>query len=80
MKKNNWILILFLMIGLLTGSLLSHWLGSVPGLSFLTKSEGITWEPKADLNVLRYDLFLEVKLNLFSILGMIAAFWIYRKL
>ena len=34
MKKNGWILLLFLFLGLLAGALLANWLKEVPGLSF----------------------------------------------
>ena len=80
MKKNTWTLIIFLLLGLLTGSLVAELLSPVPALQFLTKSAQITWEPRADLNILKYDLSLQVKINLASILGLCLAFWIYRKL
>ena len=47
---------------------------------FLSKSQQISWEPKADLNILKYDFHVVVKLNLASVIGLITAFWIYRKL
>jgi hypothetical protein len=80
MKKNSFILIIFLLLGLLTGSILSELLSGVHFLSFLTKSKEISWQPRADLNVLKYDFYFQVKLNLVSIIGLIAAFWIYRKI
>jgi len=60
----------------LVGQLLS----SAPALAFLTKSAELSWQPKADLLVLKYDLQLHVKLNLISLAGVVLAFWIYRKL
>lgn len=80
LKKSNFVLVLFLLIGLLGGSLVGELLASVQGLSFLAKSTAIRWEPKADLNVFQYDLRFLVKLNLAGILGVIAAFWLYRKI
>ncbi|WP_409341669.1 DUF4321 domain-containing protein [Paenibacillus sp. MBLB4367] len=80
MKKSNWTLILFIVIGLIAGAIITQLLASVPGISFLTKSAEINWHPKADLQVIRYDLLLEIRLNLISIIMMIAAIWIYRKL
>ncbi|TLS53525.1 DUF4321 domain-containing protein [Paenibacillus antri] len=79
MKKNNLTLIVFLIVGLLAGTILARLLADVPWLSFLTKSAEIRWEPKADLQVVRYDLKFAVTLNLASILGLAGAFWIYRK-
>ena len=79
MKKNNVTLIVFLIAGLLTGRILSQLLADVPWLSFLTTSADIRWEPKADLQVVRYDLKFAVILNLASILGLAGAYWLYRK-
>jgi hypothetical protein len=80
MKKSNLTLIIFLIIVLVTGIIVGQLLAPVPSVSFLTKSAPITWEPKADLQVLKYDISLQVKLNLCSILGLIGAFLVYRKL
>lgn len=80
MRKNNLTLVIFLLVGLLIGSILSELLTSVPGLSFLTKYAAISWEPAADLNIVKYDLYFQVKLNLISVLGLIVAFWFYRRL
>lgn len=80
MKKNNLTLILFLVIGLITGIIVGQLLASVPTLSFLTKSAEINWKPEADLQVLKYDISIVVKLNLCSILGLAGGFFLYRKL
>jgi uncharacterized protein YneF (UPF0154 family) len=80
MKKSNFTLIVCLIVGLITGIIVGHLLESVPSLQFLTRSVQISWEPKADLDVLKYDLHLQVKLNLCSILGLVGAFFIYRRL
>ncbi|CAG7655347.1 DUF4321 domain-containing protein [Paenibacillus allorhizosphaerae] len=80
MKKNTFVLILMLLIGLVAGTLVGQLLSPVPGLSFLTRSVELSWLPKADLLVIRYDLNLYIRLNLISLLGLAAGFWIYRKL
>jgi len=80
LKKNTFTLLLFLVIGLLIGTILSELLAPVRALAFLTKSAEIMWHPKADFQVIRYDFYIMVKLNLISIFGLIAAFWFYRKL
>jgi hypothetical protein len=80
MKKSNLALVIFLIVGLITGIIVGQLLAPVPSLSFLTKSAQITWQPKADFQVLKYDISLQVKLNLCSILGLIGAFFVYRKL
>jgi len=76
--KHTAILVILLVIGLLFGSLIgevfSDW------IPFLNKSQQITWEPKADLNILKYDFYIQVKLNIASVLGLLLAFWIFRKI
>jgi hypothetical protein len=80
MKKGNFTLIVCLVIGLISGIIVGHLLEPVPSVQFLTRSVQINWEPKADLDVLKYDFHLQVKLNLCSILGLVGAFFIYRRL
>ncbi|MFC5447263.1 DUF4321 domain-containing protein [Paenibacillus aestuarii] len=80
MKKGTVTLIIFLIVGLITGIIIGQLLAPVPALAFLTKSAQITWEPKADLQVLKYELHFQVRLNLCSILGLVGAFFLYRKL
>lgn len=76
--KQTAILIILVVVGLLFGTLLGEILsGWIP---ILNKSQQIVWEPKADLNILKYDFYLQVKLNLASVIGLVLAFWIYRKL
>ncbi|GFZ86184.1 hypothetical protein GCM10008018_35370 [Paenibacillus marchantiophytorum] len=79
MKKNTFTLIVFLIVGLIAGIIIGQLLAPVPALAFLTKSAQITWEPKADLQVVKYEFHLLVKLNLCSILGLVGAFLLYRK-
>jgi hypothetical protein len=78
MPKNNIVLVIILVIGLLFGSILGDILS--PWLPFLAKSKAITWEPKANLDIIKYDFFIQVKLNLASVLGLILSFWVYRKI
>lgn len=80
MKKNSLVFILFLLIGMLAGMIVAELLSPFPFLSFLTRSAEITWEPKANLNIIQYDFYIRVKLNLASILGLVMSIWIYRKL
>lgn len=80
MRKNGWILFVFIMIGLLAGALVAKWLKEVPGLSFLTNTMEVSWSPQADLAVISYDLTLEINITLLSIIGAIAAIWLYRRM
>ena len=70
----------FLIVGLITGIIIGQLLAPVPALAFLTKSVQISWEPKADLQVVKYEFHLLVKLNLCSIIGLVGAYLLYRKL
>lgn len=80
MKKNVWVLLLFMIVGLLTGSLAAHWLARVKGLSFLTNTSKIVWSPAADLLVFSYNFTIRLHVSLLSIIGLALAVWIYRKL
>jgi len=80
MKKNGWILLLFIFLGLLAGALLANWLKEVPGLSFLTRAMEVSWSPAADLAVVKYSLNLEIRLSLLSVIGAAVAIWLYRKM
>ncbi|QTH44083.1 DUF4321 domain-containing protein [Cohnella sp. LGH] len=80
MKKNGWILLLFIFLGLLAGALLANWLKEVPGLSFLTRAMEVSWSPAADLAVIKYSLNLEIRLSLLSVIGAAVAIWLYRKM
>lgn len=77
-NKSTFILIILLVIGLLLGSLIGEIFSDL--LPFLSKSQVITWEPKADLNILKYDFYVQVKINIASVIGLGIAFWIFRKL
>lgn len=80
MKKNTGMLILFLLLGWLTGTWLAKALAPVKAISFLTSSTPIKWSPRADLDIIRYDINLELHFSLLSLLGIIAAIWLYRRL
>jgi hypothetical protein len=80
MKKNGWILLLFIFLGLLAGSLVALWLRDVSGLTFLTRAIKVSWSPAADLSVISYSLNLKVNISLISLIGAIVAIWLYRKM
>lgn len=80
MKKNGWILFIFIILGLLTGALAARWLAPVPGISFLTKPIETTWTPAVDLYVLSFNLTLQLQISLFSVIGAVIAIWLYRKM
>ncbi|CAJ1003419.1 putative Tic20 family protein [Brevibacillus aydinogluensis] len=76
--KETLTLLLLLLSGMLCGSILGEILG--PWIPFLAKSKEISWTPAADLEILKYNINIQVKLNLASIGGLALAFWIYRRM
>jgi hypothetical protein len=79
MKQRYVLLFLYLFLGLLAGSLLAHLLAPVKGVSFLTESLELSWQPKGNFDFLKYELSIAVKISLLSLLGMAAGIWFYRK-
>lgn len=79
MKKNGWILLLFILLGMLAGTLVSRWLQDAQALKFLTRSLTVHWSPSADLAVFKFDLNFDANISLFSVIGAALAIWAYRK-
>lgn len=79
MKKNGWVFLLFIVLGLLAGTLVGRGLQNVSWLSLLTRSMPVSWSPAADLSVISYALTIQLDLSLFSLIGLALAIWLYRK-
>ena len=73
--KNGWLLLLFIMIGIVIGGLISEVTAGVSGLSWL--SYGNTFGINSNGNPLVLDLGILV-ITVASIIGVIAAIVIYR--
>ena len=80
MKKNGWILLLFIVLGLFAGALIARWLQPLKGISFLTEPMKATFSPDIDLYVLSFSIDLTLQISLLSIVGALLAIWLYRKL
>ena len=82
MRRDSLTLILLLLAGLVIGGFIGEWLGTYPTFSFLNygKSFGLVQPVVLDLNVLSLAFGFSVKFNLASIIGIVIAFVIYRKL
>lgn len=80
MKKNTWILLLFVWLGMLAGTLIAKTLEDVQALKFLTRSLPVHWSPSADLVVFSYDFTFRANISLLSLIGGALAIWIYRKM
>lgn len=80
-EKNFWILLVFLLSGLVIGGLLGEIASRIDFLWWLAygQSFGLTEPLKLDLSVINITFALMFKINIASILGMTLAIFIYRK-
>ena len=80
-EKNSFILIIFILCGLVIGGLIEELTQGVSWLSFLSYGQtfGISTPVTLDLGVLQLTLGLVFKINIAGILGIILAIFIYRK-
>lgn len=81
--KNGWLLLLFIMIGIVIGGLISDVTAGVSGLSWLSYGNtfGINSNGNPlvlDLGILVITFALQIKITVASIIGVIAAIVIYR--
>ena len=79
--KNIWILMVFLLSGLVIGGLLGEIASKVDWLWWLSYGEsfGISSPIELDLSVIKITFGLMFKINIASIVGMGLAIFIYRK-
>ena len=79
--KNIWILLIFLLSGLVIGGLLGELASKVDFLWWLSYGEsfGLTTPIELDLNVITITFGLWFKMNVASIIGMAIAIFVYRK-
>lgn len=80
-EKNIWVFLIFILSGIVLGGLLGVLAEKVSWLWWLSYGEefGITDPVVLDLSVLRITFGLWIKINVASIIGMILAVLIYRK-
>lgn len=80
-EKNFWILLIFLLSGLVIGGLLGEIASKVDWLWWLSYGErfGISSPIELDLNVIKITFGLMFKINISSIIGMAIAIFVYRK-
>ena len=81
-EKNIWILILFILCGIVVGGLLGELASHVDFLSWLSYGEefGLTTPIELNLNVIRVTFGLMFKINIASIIGIVLAIFIYKKI
>mgnify|MGYP004675722651 CR=1 FL=1 len=80
-EKNIWLLIVFLLAGLVVGGLLGKLASGVPWLWWLSYEEQFGLENPIilDLSVAKLTFGLMFNINVSSIIGMILAVFIYKK-
>ena len=81
-EKNFWILLVFLLSGLVIGGLLGEIALKVDYLKWLAfgQSFGLSEPLQLDLNVIKISFGLMIKINIASIIGMALAIFAYRKI
>ena len=81
-EKNIWILMVFLLSGLVIGGLLGELASKIDWLWWLSYGEsfGLATPIELDLNVITIAFGLMFRINIASIIGMAIAIFIYRKI
>ncbi|MBP3502429.1 MAG: DUF4321 domain-containing protein [Clostridia bacterium] len=79
--KSMWILIVFILAGIVIGGLIGDLASKSTGLWWLAYGQefGLNQPLAVDLSIIKFSFSLMIKLNISSILGMILAVFIYRK-
>lgn len=79
--KSIWILIIFLLAGIVIGGLIGELAGKIDFLWWLGygQSFGLTEPLVLDLSVVSLTFALQFKINIASIIGVLIALFIYRK-
>lgn len=81
-EKNIWILILFILCGIVVGGLLGELAGQIDFLWWLSYGQNFGLEDPITLNlqVISLTFALMLKINISSIIGMVLAIFIYKKI
>lgn len=80
--KNIWILIVFILSGLVIGGLLGELASNVDWLSWLSYNQefGLRSPIELDLSVVQITFALMFRISVSSIIGMVLAIFIYKKI
>ena len=80
-EKNIWVLMVFILSGLVIGGLIGKLASSVPWLWWLSFEQefGLNEPIILDLSILKLTFGLMFKINIASIIGMVLSIFIYRK-
>ena len=82
MKGKTWILVLFILAGLVIGGLIGELASHIDFLWWLAYGNefGISTPFVLDLSILKLTIGLMIKINIASIIGVIISMFIYRKM
>ena len=81
-RKNNWALVLLILIGVVLGGFLGNLVSGVPGLSWLKygKTFGFSSPMVLDLGIMVLTFALTINITIAGIIGVVIAIIIYRLL
>lgn len=81
-EKNIWLLILFILSGLVIGGLIGELAGKIDFLWWLSygQSFGLSSPIQLNLSIVQITFGLMLKINIASIVGMLLAIVIYKKM
>ncbi len=81
-EKNIWILLIFILSGLVVGGLLGELASKVDWLWWLSYSQSFGLENPVivDIGVMKITFALMFKISVSSIIGMVLAIFIYKKI
>ncbi len=81
-EKNIWILLIFILSGLVVGGLLGELAARVPWLWWLSYSQefGLNSPVTLNLSIMQITFALMFKISVSSIIGMVLAIFIYKKI
>lgn len=79
--KNIWLLMIFILSGIVIGGLLGEFASNVDWLWWLSYGQefGITTPFSLDLHVIKITFSVVFKINIASIIGIGISLWLYRK-
>ena len=79
--KGKWVLILFILSGLVIGGLIGNLTEDINWLGWLSYGEefGLQNPATLDLSVVTITLGMMIKINIASIIGVIVALFVYKK-
>ena len=81
-EKNIWILLIFILSGLVVGGLLGELAAKIDFLEQLGYDEyfELTSPLELDLNIMKITFALTFRINMASIVGLVLAIFIYKKI